>query len=83
MGLKPRINKAIMKQLVQEIEIVRMSEAEALKYIEIKLGRRISAQTLYEYKRQIKSEPERNAWLSFMLGLGLLIIIAIDWLKWN
>ena len=49
-----------------------MNEEEALKYIEIKLGRRISAQTLYHYKREIRSDPERNSWLSFFARAGFV-----------
>jgi hypothetical protein len=66
------INQTLMKQLIQETEIVGMSEKEALKYIEAKLGKPISGQTLYRYKQAIRSDPDRNGWLSYYARAGFI-----------
>jgi hypothetical protein len=65
-------NETLLKQLIQETEIVGMSEKEALEYIQAKLGRTISDNTLYRYKQQIRSDPERNAWLSYYARAGFV-----------
>jgi hypothetical protein len=49
-----------------------MSEAEALKYIEVKTGRLISRFSFQKLKKQLHEDPDRNAWLSYYAKSGFV-----------
>ena len=49
-----------------------MSEKEALEYIEVKLDKSISSQSYYRLKKQVRSDPARQAWLSFYAKAGIV-----------
>jgi hypothetical protein len=66
-------NKDAIKQLIQEVELVGMSENEALKYIQVKLGgTTISARYYYQLKQELHADPDRQAWLSYYAKAGFV-----------
>jgi mevalonate kinase len=74
MSRKARLTKnmGFIKQLIQETELVGMSEKEALEYIEVKLGKSISSQSYYRLKKQVRSDPIRHAWLTYYAKTGFV-----------
>jgi len=63
----------ILMPLVADCVNYGLTEAEALAYIKVRLGRPIGADAYYKRKRQIDSGKYANEWVSWYTKVGFLI----------
>ena len=63
----------ILDALVADSVNYGFSEKEALSYIEIRLGREISAETYYRRKKKIDSGDHAKEWLNYFTKIGFVV----------
>jgi len=65
--------KLHLEQLVQDCEVFRLREKEALEYIKKRFGKEISARHYYRTKKKITSEEYLEDWFNEQARIGFVI----------
>src|SRR5688572_8900987 len=68
-----RYQSHFLNELIKDCMTFRLNEKEAMNYVRIRFGERISPKTYYIRKSKLQSDTSANIWLSNFTKIGFLI----------